>query len=1672
MIRRSDELNMGLSNQAKFRLAVKMALFNALVTPCTLYALPDGADSQFGQSALQVKGNDLTINQTSQQAIINWRSFGIAANESVRVLQPVQGSALYRVVGSGASQILGRLSATGSLFLINPNGILFGSGAQVDVGSLVATSMNMSNANFLSKNYQLNATGGTGSVVNQGAIKVADGGYLVLLGNEVKNSGTLIANNGSVVMGSAESAVLDFYGNGLVKARLSGDALSALVEQAGTIQAAGGFVQLATNSRSSAVNVTGVVQADSLIERNGVIRLEGGSHARVSVDGTLSAAGKNADTKGGSITVSGEQLALLKQARLDASGNAGGGEVLVGGDYQGKNTQVQNARTTYVDKDATIAVDAKLEGNGGKAIVWADDVTRYYGSISAQGGATQGNGGFVEVSGKQSLDFFGAVDVAAPNGIGGLVLLDPKDIILNTTTQATPPNNANGTPDVAFADAPAAGTTTIQIADITGFSELFLQATNDITVASILTMAANNSIRLQANNNIAINAAVTVSGSGNINFKADADSSGVGNVAIAANITAQAGGIDLSGATISRSAGNIATSGGANANAGNINITATGAVNLSTATLTASGGTASAGTAGKNGGTISISGSTVTTTGTKTASGSNGNGANQIGGNAGNVTISSTTGMSVGAITNSGGNAGTGIASGGNAGSITLTNSTSGNILAGALTARTGNAIGTGAGGTVGAINITNNAAGTLTTGALSTAGGSNGNGGVINLTTTSGNLTTTSIASSGGTALTGTAGRNAAAITINSGGSVSTTTIAASGSAGVGTSQNGGNAANINITGNTGITTSTVTASGGNATATNGNGGNAGNINITNNTSGNIVTTTLAANTGSAAGTGTGGTAAAIVVNNAGTAGNLTTGAISTLGGSKGAGGNVTLTSAGNLTAGTLTTSGGATVTGNAGLNAGAITVNSSGNVTVGAIVAAGSAGVGTNQSGGSGGTVSLNAGAASNTITMTSVTTTGGNRTGTGVAGAGGSLTVTDAALLSANTTIDTTGGSAGSASGGAVGFANTVNSSGANRSLTINSNAATTFGGAVGNTLALTSLTTNAGGSTAINGGAVTTVGAQAYGDSVTLGAPTTLTTSNANVTFSSSINANGNALNISAGSGAVSAINAANNFSQLAITAGSANIRDVNAIVLGATNVTGAYGLQTAGAITQSAAVTVGGATTLAAGVTNDITLNNAGNNFNSVVISNGRDVSLVDANALTIGTSSVKTINAKTLSNNLTLAGNITATGSGTSILLASAQNFLNPGNSSLNPGTGRWLVYSTTPTSDTRGAGLLAGYNFKQYNATLTDTVLGTGNGFIYSTPAVITASLGGSASKVYDGTTAASIASLTLGKSGMIDGDTVNISALGSATYSNKNAGSGKTVSSNTLAITSASNGAKQVYGYELANAGVATGAVGTVSQRDITAVTGITANNKTYDGNTSATLNVGSANFTGIVSGETLTVGAASGTFNSKDVISANTVNISGIALADGTGLAGNYNLTNSTASASASITARPVTVTANAGQIKTAGAADPLPFTYSLSGLPLVGGDLLSGALSRLTGEATGNYAINQGTLDAGSNYNISYVSNPFTIIAAKPSDDAGLGSVQVATNGRSTSNVAVLNVGETAAGNTTESGSEDSAAECKSSVNPSTNNPGASVMFNFGIKLPAGVKPACI
>jgi len=569
-----------------------------------------------------------------------------------------------------------------------------------------------------------------------------------------------VASNGSVVLGSAQTATLDFFGNGLVKAKLSGDALEATIKNSGNIYADGGFVQMATNARAAAINISGIVEANQLVERDGMIRLEGGDNAKVQVSGQLIAKGEN--TTGGTIEVTGEQVALLDGAVLDASGDTGGGKVLVGGDYQGKNDAVYNSRTTYIAQGATIKADALQQGDGGKVIVWADDLTRYYGSISAQGGVAGGNGGFVEVSGKAYLDFYGKVNLTAAKGLGGTLLLDPTDIILGNTSSMIPGDVAG--PDVAFADNTGGATTRINVNDVQGFNELFLQAENDITVESEISMTQTfGSIRFVANNDINVNANIKSGFLGYVSLQADADNSGAGNINIKANtnITGGSGGIALTAVNITQTSGSINTNqfyGGA------LKIDAKGDVNLG-ATNINTNGKALGPIAGVTGGDVEINAKSLTMTGSINTVGSASNLTSESGGRGGNVTITTKDGdMVVGNITTGAGDAG-------------LT-STSDQVS--------------------GSVNLTS-AKGSINTGNVNTNGGFNSFGGKVAMNA-SGEIKTGDVNTSAGIVRNDTDGKTAGDINIVAGTNLKIGNVTAKGADGNGTDKSGGIAGAVTL--------------------------------------------------------------------------------------------------------------------------------------------------------------------------------------------------------------------------------------------------------------------------------------------------------------------------------------------------------------------------------------------------------------------------------------------------------------------------------------------------------------------------------------------------------------------------------------------------------------------------------------------------------------------------------------------------------------------------------------------------------------------------------------------------------------------------------------------------------------------------------------------------------
>ena len=313
-----------------------------LLTACVMLtfatvaqALPVNGTVAAGSATISSTASTTTINQSSPNAVINWQSFGIGTGQTVQFVQPGTNSvALNRVLGTEASSILGNLSANGKVFLLNPNGVLFGSGAQVNVGGLVASTMRLSDAKFMSGDYSF-TNAGNGAVVNKGTINAAEGGYVALMGKTVSNQGVISARLGSVALAAGNAVTMDVTGDGLLNMSVAQGAVNALVENGGLISADGGRVLLTTqaagNLLQTAVNNTGMIQAQTIENRNGTILLLGDMQSgTVSIGGTLNASGTGAGQSGGAITATSHHIGLFG-GQINASGDAGGGTVLIGG---------------------------------------------------------------------------------------------------------------------------------------------------------------------------------------------------------------------------------------------------------------------------------------------------------------------------------------------------------------------------------------------------------------------------------------------------------------------------------------------------------------------------------------------------------------------------------------------------------------------------------------------------------------------------------------------------------------------------------------------------------------------------------------------------------------------------------------------------------------------------------------------------------------------------------------------------------------------------------------------------------------------------------------------------------------------------------------------------------------------------------------------------------------------------------------------------------------------------------------------------------------------------------------------------------------------------------------------------------------------------------------------
>ena len=1537
------ELGLRFTRQAASTLAIATITMSAFSS--SAHALPTNGQVVSGDVTIQQSSTVMDVNSASNKAVVNFDQFNVAKNETVNFNLPSRDSAiLNRVVGNDPSQIFGHINSNGQVFLANPNGILFARGSQVDTGSLFATTMSINNNDFLQGKYQFTQdnTKSPASVVNEGDINVASGGYAVLTGAAVDNRGNINAPGGHVELAVGEQITMTVDdGIGIhvtVDEKLKNQVttLQNAISNSGAITAGGGIIKLQSalkdNLYDKAINNTGVIKADGLTFEGGHIKLiaEGQS---VYNNGELTAvSGSDAASKGGEIEILGKTVELGANTNIDASGNAGGGTVLIGGDTHGTNAGVYNATNTFVAGGGNLKADALNSGDGGKVVVWSNENTYYGGNLSAKGAGNNGNGGFAEVSGKENLVFQGTADLSpgGSNGHYGDLLLDPQNITVSTGGGAAYAN-------VSTFAANAGTTQTIDPSTLVGLAaNVALQATNDITFSNALALtSASKTLTVQAGHDITVNAAVSTN----------------------------------NGAISMTAGNNIVLSNTVNAGTSTVTLTADGTVN----------GVAGDGTGGISG-TSTITGSTVTLSSSQAI----GSSVSRINTSTSNLAVTTTNANAY--VTNSGAlniaasSLGSGLLDVRANNNLTLTGALSATGGVTLASTATNGSIALGANnitatGSTATLTATGTGTITTTTGAitastvnLNSSTGAIGTSGNRILTTAS----TVSANTSNGTAyITNTGAVNIAASNVGSGlldvkannnltlsgvlsgtGGVSIVSTAANGSIGLGTNT-------ITATGSTATLTATGT---GTITASAGSNITASTINFTSGTgaigtSGNNILTTASTISATA-------TNANAYISNSGA---LTLNATSIGTGILSVTNDNSITLGGNLSA------------------TGGITLNVTGNN--------GGIGLNTRTLTATGATVSLTANG-SGTITETTATITGTTvnlNSGTGAIGTSGNRILTTATNVSANTS----NGSAYITNTGAVNIAASNVGSGlldvkANNNLTLSgvlsgtggvSIVSTAANGSIGlgtNTITATGSTatltaTGTGTITASAGSNITastinfTSGTGAIGTSgnniLTTASTISATATNANAYISNSGALTLNATSIGTGILSVTNDNSITLGGNLSATGGiTLNVTgnnggiDLNSRTITATGATVSLTANGSGTITETTATITGTTVNLNSGTGNIGTSSNrilttatnvsANTSNGSAYITNTGAVNIA-ASSLGSGLLDVRANNNLTLTGNLSATGGvtltstatngsialgtktITATGAtvaltatGTGTISASAGSNITASTVTFSGGTGTMGTSAnkilTTASTISGSATNAALYVSNSGALTVNATSIGTGALSITNDNNI---TLGGSLSAT-GGVTLTSTAvngSIALGNYNITDtGNTTTLTATGSGTITT---GTGA-ITATTVALVSG------------------TGDIGTTSNRILTTATNVsanTSNGSAYITNTGAVniaasalgsgaLNVRANNnltLTGNISA-TGGVNIASTATNGSITVGIRTITATGATVgltATGTGTI--------TASAGSNITANTVNLTSGTGAIGSSGA-----------------------------------------------------------------------------------------------------------------------------------------------
>ena len=558
---------------------------------------------QSGDISFISQGQVLEIQQTTPNGIINWNSFSIDAGDTTRFIQPGTNSAtLNRVTGASPSYINGNLLANGRVFLLNSNGVLIGSGGVIDVAGFAASTLQVDDQGFL-EGGDLHFQGlSQSAVVNLGSISALDGD-LFLIAAEIENAGSLSAPRGMIGLAAGNDVLITQSGSErvFVRGASGGEKESGVVNRGvidanvAELKAHGGNVYgmaIKNEGRVAATSVSleggqiflraegGRVQSAGALKATrgsdgGIVVVDGGAEGLAEVGGSVDVSGVAG--VGGSVLVTGEKVVVMENSHILADGDTGGGNLRIGGGIRGEEQAFQNANSTRIGNGAMLSADARWVGDGGLVVSFAEDELFYDGFASAQGGSQSGNGGFIELSGKQTVEFPSVThlgDTSAVNGHFGTLLIDPTNIDvvpdqyegptsgLVITNQAISTNLITNNVIITTNPNPG-GTDPGELGTITVFNGTDIQWSTPTKLQFIsnseIEILGTVTINAQGSGSLEINAEerVMIGNADSVTNEGSTFSTNLGEIIIRNGSGASARGTFINDATISSIAGNI-----------------------------------------------------------------------------------------------------------------------------------------------------------------------------------------------------------------------------------------------------------------------------------------------------------------------------------------------------------------------------------------------------------------------------------------------------------------------------------------------------------------------------------------------------------------------------------------------------------------------------------------------------------------------------------------------------------------------------------------------------------------------------------------------------------------------------------------------------------------------------------------------------------------------------------------------------------------------------------------------------------------------------------------------------------------------------------------------------------------------------------------------------------